>query len=285
MFKRLLGLAPQLEPDGSYRPSKFALKVATSATTDYDSTTYQNKYSGNKKVLMICTEEKNMTMANGKMFSTGNHPVEMIVPMLHLRSAGFDIDVFTPTGKPVQIEMWAMPQDDKKVKSIYSEYKTQFENPRSLSDFVGKSMKDNTDYIAVYIPGGHGAMLGLPDNPEFGKLLRWTHERDLFLLAICHGAAALLAADLDNKNAFIFDGYKIAAFPDSVDKQTPMIGYMPGHMPWIFGEKLEKLGVTIINKKADDTCHVDRKLISGASPKAANGFGRLAAITLLKELG
>lgn len=61
-----------------------------------------------------------------------------------------------------------------------------------------------------------------------------------------------------------------------------MVGYMPGHMPWKYGERLNALGVTIINKKADDSCHVDRRLVSGASPKAANDFGRLAAETLLK---
>ena len=59
---------------------------------------------------MVCTEEKNMTMANGKIFSTGNHPVEIGLPMLHLLNAGFDIDIVTPTGNPVKIEMWAMPE-------------------------------------------------------------------------------------------------------------------------------------------------------------------------------
>lgn len=40
------------------------------------------------------------------------------------------------------------------------------------------------------------------------------------------------------------------AFPDKVDAQTPFIGYMPGHMPWRFGERFEALGVEIINTKA-----------------------------------
>jgi molecular chaperone Hsp31 and glyoxalase 3 len=60
--------------------------------------------------------------------------------------------------------------------------------------------------------------------------------------------------------AFVYSGYKITAFPDRVDRQTPRIGYMPGHMPCHFGEKLEALGVEIVNNKADDSCHTDRKL-------------------------
>tara|TARA_R110000787_G_scaffold147076_1_gene260774 strand:+ start:1584 stop:2495 length:912 start_codon:yes stop_codon:yes gene_type:complete len=276
---------PTSTEDGAFSPSPLALKLATSSTTDFDNTSYENKYTGNKKVLMICTEERNMTMANGKKFSTGNHPVEMMLPMLHLRNAGFDIDIVTPTGKPVKIEMWAMPEEDEDVKTIYSEYKQQFENPKNLSDFVENAMDNNSDYIAIYIPGGHGAMLGLPENKDLNKLIHWSFDKDLFMLAICHGPAALLAANLgSDKDSFLYKGYKIAAFPDAVDEQTPMIGYMPGEMPWKFGEKLNNLGVTIINQEADNTCYVDRKLITGASPQAANDFGKLAATELLKEV-
>lgn len=276
---------PTSTEDGAYSPSTLALMLATSSTTDFDNTKYENPYTGNKKVLMICTEERNMTMANGKKFSTGNHPVEMMLPMLHLRNAGFDIDIATPTGKPVKIEMWAMPEEDEHVKAIYAAYKQQFENPKSLSDFVTNEMSNSADYIAVYIPGGHGAMLGLPENNDLNKLIHWSHDEELFMLAICHGPAALLAANIDSdKDAFVYKDYKIAAFPDAVDEQTPMIGYMPGHMPWKFGEKLNDLGVTIINQEADNTCHVDRKLITGASPEAANDFGKLSANELLKEV-
>lgn len=278
---------PTATADGAYIPSPLALKLATSSTTDFDNTVYENPHTGNKKVLMVCTEERNMTMANGKKFSTGNHPVEMMLPMIHLKNAGFDIDIVTPTGKSVKIEMWAMPEEDEDVMALYEEYKQQFEHPGNLSDFVKKSVNDSTetDYVAIYLPGGHGAMLGLPDNKDLNKLIHWSHDKEMHMLAICHGPASLLAANLDgDKDSFIYKGYKIAAFPDGVDEQTPMMGYMPGHMPWKFGEKLNNLGVTIINQGADNTCHIDRKLITGASPLAANEFGKLSARELLKEV-
>ena len=276
---------PTQVEDGAYIPSPLALKLATSPTTDFDNTVYENKHTGNKKVLMICTEERNMTMANGEKFSTGNHPVEMLLPALHLKNAGFDVDVVTPTGKPVAVEMWAMPNEDENVITIFKEFKNKFEKPGSLNDFVNTTMNDTINkYAAIFIPGGHGAMLGLPDNKDVNKVIKWAHNKDLYTMAICHGPAALLAASLDgNKNDFIYKGYKIAAFPDAVDAQGPMIGYTPGAMPWIYGEKLNDLGVTIINTEADNTVHIDRKLITGASPFAANAFGKLAANELLKE--
>lgn len=286
MIKNLLGIAPTPAEDGSFSPSRFSLKFATSPVTDYDGTVYPNPYKeGKLKILMVCTEERYMVMANGKKFSTGNHPVEMMLPMLHLRNAGFDIDIFTPTGKSVKIEMWAMPAKDENVQTFYAAQKNNFENPKKLSDFVKNDMANNTDYMGIFIPGGHGAMLGLPDNQDVCKLLHWAFGKNLFILTICHGPAALLAANLNNDNKdFIFKGYKITGFPDSVDKQTPMIGYMPGHMPWKYGERLNALGVEIINNKADKSCHRDRRLLSGASPKAANDFGRLCATELLKEI-
>ncbi len=282
-------VSPQLEDDGTYRPSSLALRLATEKVTNYDSHVYDDPYQGDQKILMICTEEKAMTMANGKRFSTGNHPVEMMVPMLHLRAAGFDIEIATPTGAGVQIEMWAMPTEDRAVMDLYAEFKDQFENPRALADFVANSMNDTSPYAAVYLPGGHGAMLGLPDNVDVGKILHWAHERDLYTLSLCHGPAALLAANLaeaksQSDDDFLYQGYDMAVFPDSVDKQTPMIGYMPGHMPWKFGERLTKLGVNIINKKSNGTTHIDRRLITGDGPKAANAFGRLAADALLKQV-
>ena len=283
MLKKILGLAPKLEADGSYSPSKIALRLATSPKTDFENISY-TKYQGKKsKILAIFTEQKNMTMQNGKMFSTGNHPVEALLPMLHLKNAGFDFEIVTPTGKPVVFEMWAFPTQDEHVQSIYKEYKSSFKKPKKLKDFINTSFTDTASYAAVFVPGGHGAMLGIPEDRNVGKVLNWADQNDLFTITLCHGPGSLLTTTLDNQK-FLYEGYKMAVFPDSVDKQTPMIGYLPGHMPWALSEQLKGLGANIVNTKSDKTVCLDRKLITGASPLASNELGKLAAKTLLKEL-
>ncbi|MGB1254197.1 MAG: DJ-1/PfpI family protein, partial [Candidatus Promineifilaceae bacterium] len=197
MLKKLLGIAPKLESDGSYSPSKVALRLATADKTDFENILYP-AYKGDKsKILVVFTEQKNMEMQNGKLFSTGNHPVETLLPMLHLKNAGFDFEIATPTGKPVVFEMWAMPNKDEHVKGIYNEYKSSFENPSSLQDFADSVLTQTASYSAVYIPGGHGAMLGLPEDRNVGKVLTWAHENDLFTISICHGPAAFLATTLN----------------------------------------------------------------------------------------
>ena len=279
-MKSLLGIAPQLESDGSYRPSKVALRLATSKTTDFSDQRY-DKYDGPRsKILVIATERKNMRMANGKEFSTGNHPVETLVPMLHLRNAGFDLEVATPTGAPAIFEMWAFPSEDNDVRDIFEEFSANFANPRSLADFVATSLDNPERYAAVFVPGGHGAMLGIPGDPNVGIVLNWAYQHDLHTISICHGPGAFLATALEGQG-FLYDGYEMAVFPDSIDKKAPRIGYLPGQMPMAVSEALKELGATVINKKADNTVCLDRKLITGAGPQASNRLGELAAKTLL----
>ena len=149
MIKKLLGIAPKLESDGSYSPSRVALKLATSDKTDFENISY-TKYKGNKsKILVIFTEQKNMTMKNGKKFSTGNHPVEALLPMLHLMNAGFDFEITTPTGKPIIFEMWAFPNKDEHVKSIYKKYKSSFEKPKNLKNFIDDSFTKPESRIRI----------------------------------------------------------------------------------------------------------------------------------------
>ncbi len=283
MLKKLLGIAPKLEADGSYSPSKVALKLSTSDTSDYENVSY-SKYQGKKsKIVVIFTEQKNMKMKNGKLFSTGNHPIEALVPLLHLKNAGFDFEIVTPTGKPVVFEMWAFPKKDKHVNAIYNQYKAEFEKPKALASFIENEFENSASYAAVFIPGGHGAMLGIPEDKNVQKTLNWAYNKNLYTITLCHGPGSLLSTTLDGQ-PFLYKGYNMAVFPDAVDKQTPMIGYLPGHMPFGLSEKLEKLGAKLMNTKSDKTVCVDRKLITGASPLASNELGKLAANTLLKEL-
>lgn len=274
---------PKLENDGSYSPSSLALSLGTVAKTDFGEIKY-TKYQGDKsKILVIFTEQKNLEMKNGKLFSTGNHPIETLVPMLHLKNAGFDFEIATPTGKPAVFEMWAFPNEDENVKAIYNEYKSSFQQPIKLTDFITHSFVNDSSFAAVFVPGGHGAMIGIPEDRNVAKVLNWAHENDLFTITLCHGPAALLSTTLDNQK-FLYEGYKMAVFPDAIDEMTPMVGYLPGYMINSLSEKLKSLGAYIINTESDNTVFVDRKLITGASPLASNDLGKLAAETLLKEL-
>lgn len=268
---------PQPDPaeDNAFFPSRYSLSQFTSPKSDLSGAEYPNPYAGGKKVLMIGADERYLLTDNGSFFSTGNHPVETLLPMYHLDNAGFDFDVATVSGNPVKFEYWAMPSEDTEVKGLFVKYRSQFRQPLKLSDVVEGGLDD---YIAIFIPGGHGALIGLPESKDVAAALEWAAAKDRFVISLCHGPAAFLAVG----DSDIYRGYKICAFPDALDAQTPDIGYMPGHLTWKFGEKLKALGFEIVNDGISGAVHQDRKLLTGDSPLAGNALGKLAAGALLE---
>lgn len=280
-------VADQAESDAWF-PSPYSLTQYTSPKTDFDGANYPNAYKGGKwKILLIATQERYLRMAGGEFFSTGNHPVETLLPMLHLDAAGFEIDIATLSGDPVKFEMWAFPKEDDAVKGIFDKYKDKIRKPLNLDDVWGKGFTKDCPYIGIFIPGGHGVMNGVPFSATVGKILRWAHENQRFLITLCHGPSSMLAADVGKPAGrdYIYDGYKVVVFPDSLDTSTNVdIGYLPGKMPWYVGEQLRKLGVTPVNKGMTGETHRDRYVLTGDSPLASNNLGKLAAKVVLEEV-
>ena len=271
-------LTAQKREDGTYDPSPFTLMLGTSSKSSYVAQQYEAKYTGNKPVLVVCTDDGKLTMENGKIFNTGNHPIEMFVPMLHLRDAGFTFDIATASGRPVVLEMWAYPHKDDNVKNLHDSVKSMMENPKKLSDIA------NTDaYSAIFIPGGHGAMVNLPTNADLGRLLHEAHDRGMPTVTLCHGPAALLSTARAQGKSFAYQEYECMCFTDKTDAMTPSFGYLPGPMPWKCQEAIEKEGIKVMNTTETGAMTQYRELISGDSPNAAHNLGVVAAPILVQH--
>ena len=199
------------------------------------------------------------------------------MPLLYFRDAGFEFDFATPTGKPVHFEMWAFPQKDSNVKKIYDALKLSMDAPLTLTDIPESLDK----YAAIFVPGGHGAM-HLAGSEALGKLLRSAHSTELPTITLCHGPGTLLSAAVGDET-FIYDGYKLCVFPDKVDNFTPKLGYMPGLMTNPVSATLAEKGCVLMNTEDDDKTWIHRELITGASPKASNNLGKVAADALVKK--
>ena len=273
---------PDHAEDNAFFPSPYSLSQFTAPKSDLSGADYPYPYTGGRwKILVIGADERYLRTDNGSFFSTGNHPVETLLPMYHLDKAGFSFDMATLSGNPVKFELWAMPSEDEEVKGLFNKYRDQFKSPHKLADIIEHALGEDSDYIGVFIPGGHGALIGLPESDAVKRVLEWAGSNDKFIISLCHGPAAFLA--LGNNSDFA--GYKICAFPDDLDTQTPEMGYMPGHLTWKFGEKLKEQGFEIVNSDISGATHQDRKMLTGDSPLAGNALGKLAADALLKEVG
>lgn len=274
---------PQIDhaEDNAFFPSEYSLGEFTSPVSDLSDADYPRRHNGGKKILVIAADERYLKTDTGALFSTGNHPVETLVPLYHLHAAGFEFDVATVSGQMAKFEYWAMPRQDPRIMPFFREYQSKFQSPEKLSDVV-KGLNGDSDYAAVFIPGGHGALIGLPESDAVADTLRWAIHHDRFVISLCHGPAAFLSLR-NGENPL--KGYSICAFPDATDKQTPEMGYMPGHLTWYFGEELKAMGMTIINDDIDGSVNKDRYLLTGDSPFAANALGQLAAKELLAVYG
>jgi molecular chaperone Hsp31 and glyoxalase 3 len=282
-----LSKSPEPDPaeDNAFFPSPYSLSKYVPQKTDFDGVRYRDAYTGGRwKVLMIATDERYLLMENGTMVSTGNHPVEMLLPVHHLLAAGFDVDVATVSGNPAKLELWAMPREDEAVLSTYREITPKLKKPQKLSQIINDDLGSDSDYIGVFIPGGHGAVIGIPESEDVQTVLDWALHNDRYIITLCHGPAALLAAGI-GRDESPFNGYSLCVFPDSLDKGANIeIGYIPGKMPWLVGENLQKQGVKIVNTEMTGQTHADRKLLTGDSPLASNNLGLLAAETLVKAV-
>jgi chaperone protein hchA len=123
---------PDPAEDNAFFPSPYSLSQYVPARTDFDGVRHAGEYTGGRwKILMIGTEERYMMMRNGTFFSTGNHPVEMLLPLHHMHAAGFDVDIATLGGNPVKLELWAFPSDDPSIAETYEELKSSSPSSRS----------------------------------------------------------------------------------------------------------------------------------------------------------
>jgi len=280
---RMLGIAPTPDPLGGVGviPSALGLYLGVDKKSGYKEADFAGRsYTGDKKILVLATQERYLETTNGAQFSTGHNVQETAVPLMHLMNAGFDFDVVTPTGAPAVMEKWSEPREDTAVLGFMQKHKAKFDKPLSLEKMVAEgALNDSSPYVALFFPGGHGAMVGLPDDANVGKLIHWSKDAERLMVVVCHGPAALMAAKGEQPHPYA--GYEMVAFPDSADKQSPMIGYLPGQLQWFQCEALEAQGMKIINTKITGATHVDRNLYSGDSPMACDDLGKMTAGALL----
>jgi len=266
--------------DGTYEPSSFAKMVAVPQKTNFQAQDFSTKHTGEAKVLVVCTDDGRFKTANGKIFSSGNHPVEVFLPLMHFKSAGFNIEFATVSGKPVVLEVWALPKKDEAVMAFYEEMKPLLASPTKLEAID----LELNGFAGIYLPGGHGCMINLPESVSLGKLLITAHAANIPTIALCHGPAALLAASKVPENAdFPYKGYKCVTFSDKTDKQSPSIGYLPGQLEWHQQEALKAQGMQILNTSEKGATHVDRELVTGDGPAAANEIGKIASPMLVSS--
>ncbi len=188
------------------------------------------------------------------------------------------------TGKlsPEHLQALALEAQDESVAR--AAYKAQrltaietLQHPRDLSQM---SDEEILSFDAVFLPGGHGAMVDLPSNVDVGRAVRLLHLREKTVATVCHGPAAFLSAGSGPEGAWLFDGYKLVSVTDEEEKQIP---YGKLGMSWSLERELKNNGAVFDDGDAAWVSHVvvDRNLVTGQNPDSSEAM----AEAILKKLG
>jgi putative intracellular protease/amidase len=257
------------------------------------------------KVLVAGSNATRIEIQGGGTGPTGQYLNELVVPVMALVDAGYDIVFATPNGNKPYID----PVSDQTV---------HFDNDEAAHqrgrEFFDKHPSMNTvstlravidggldQYLAFFTPGGQAPVVDLMQDGELGQILRHFHTRAKPTAFLCHGPmasiaamprarefrAALIAGDTVEAAALAADwqyaGYKMTVYSASEEKPIEdniLHGKLYFDMPAALTAAGAKVAVG-----PDFAPHVvaDREMITGQNPRSDHPIAK-ALIAALERV-
>jgi putative intracellular protease/amidase len=194
------------------------------------------------KVLVLVSSGHGLPLKDGGCYKgAGYYLNELTVPVRALMKEGYEITFANPKGNTPQLDVnSAIAQffggDEARLQDYlkFRDSLTGLKNPTRISDVIASGLDQ---YDAVFVPGGHGPMEDLLDDPDAGTVMRHFHETSKPTAVLCHGPISLLSA-LPNSKEFvaalaagdvagarakargwIYSGYKMTIFSTAEEQQ------------------------------------------------------------------
>jgi putative intracellular protease/amidase len=194
------------------------------------------------KVLVLVSSGRGLPLKDGKIYTgAGYYLNELTVPVRALMKEGYEITFANPTGNTPQVDVHSEVADffggDEARLEDYMKFRDGLlglRDPSRIKDVIASGLDQ---YDAVFVPGGHGPMIDLLDDPDAGIVMRHFHETSKPTAVLCHGPISLLsalpnskevvaalaagdAAEADAKaQGWIYSGYKMTIFSTAEEQQ------------------------------------------------------------------
>jgi putative intracellular protease/amidase len=228
------------------------------------------------RILFIMTGADEWTLNDGTKHTTGYWAEEAVVPLEAFKHAGHEVTVATPGGVVPPVDPSSLADEANGGAETAAHFRTVVATAEEFAKPVDLADVSLDDYDAVYTPGGHGPMEDLAVDADAGRLLAGALRSGKPVGLVCHGLAAVLAAEDDGVNAFA--GYRATGFTNAEER----LAHLADKAPWLLQDRLEAAGVDFV--AADPfTSHVqvDRNLVTAQNPQssaaAAEALGALLA--------
>ena len=219
-----------------------------------------------KKILMVVTSRDHL--ANGH--KTGLWMEEFAVPYLKFRAAGYEVTVASPLGGVAPINP----------DSITGEVPAEWSAAANvLQSTVKLSQVDYKQYAAVVLPGGHGPLFDLANDPLLANILKYFDSHNYIIAAVCHGPAGLISATKAEGKPLVA-GRRVTGFTN----EEEIIAGADKMVPFALETKLRELGADFVSTDPwGDYVFVDGNLITGQNPQSSDSFAKAILEALAKK--
>ena len=186
-------------------------------------------------------------------------------PLTHPLQAGWAVDIASPAGGPVPVDAASRSGD------FYTPAARRFDDEEATRSALEAAKKvsdcDASAYAAVFIAGGHGAVVDLATDPGVATFLAAADGAGKVVSAVCHGVVALLNGD-DCAARFV-SGRRLTGFSDAEEAAVGKTDAVGGP-----GQTLEArltAGGADYSAGPDWAPHVvvDGRLVTGQNPASS----------------
>ncbi|WP_209020113.1 type 1 glutamine amidotransferase domain-containing protein [Jeotgalibacillus proteolyticus] len=205
-----------------------------------------------KSVLMVVTNTDKIDADN----PTGLWLSEFAEPYVEFKRNGYDVTVVSPKGGAIPLDPNSLEGEQP---SEWKEAEAQLLQTEQLSSVVF----DHFD--GVFLPGGHGTMFDLPNEPQLQDGLAHFAENNKAIGAVCHGPAGFIDVELSDGTPLV-KGRKLTSFTDEEEKEMGLVE----KMPFLLQSRLEEQGAHFV-AQANWADHVvrDGNFVTGQNPQSS----------------
>lgn len=128
------------------------------------------------------------------------------------------------------------------------------------------------DYVALYLPGGHGTMWDLAQTHAVGALVAEAFDRGAVVASVCHGGAGFVNATLASGEPLV-KGRRVNSFTDAEETAAGLADTVP----YLLETALREKGAVFESTAENFTSYAvqDGRLITGQNPKSTDAVTKL----------
>lgn len=212
-------------------------------------------------ILMITTSAATL---RGPDKPTGLWFEELASPYYAFVEAGASVTLASIAGGPVPIDPRSVKPKGENEASV-DRFLDDAAASCALAATPAVTGIDVTAYDAVFLPGGHGTMVDLPESAELAALLGTAWAEGKVVAAVCHGPAGLVNVK-DQAGAPLVKGRRVTGFSDSEERAVGL----DASVPFLLETRLRELG-GLYDSAADfqPFAVADGRLVTGQNPASS----------------